>query len=191
MPVVLSDVMFAADGTLAFDDHDHSGLWGDVVLVNGVPWPTMRSSGASTASGSLNASSSRSYRPALSNGHPLTVVATDGGMVPVTQPVAAATGTRRPSGTRCSSTSARYAVGAVVDLVNRSNPNNGDYDHTNKIMRFVVTGDDVRPGRTTGCRHTLDIGATRGRTDGPGRRRPRRASATMRVHRSDVRTPGC
>ena len=31
--------MFAKDGSLAYMDRDHSGLWGDVVMVNGVPWP--------------------------------------------------------------------------------------------------------------------------------------------------------
>ena len=35
-PITLTDVQFAADGTLSYDDHTRSGLWGDVILVNGV-----------------------------------------------------------------------------------------------------------------------------------------------------------
>ena len=31
--------MFAKDGSLAYMDRDHSGLWGDVIMVNGMPWP--------------------------------------------------------------------------------------------------------------------------------------------------------
>ena len=35
-----------------FDDNGASGLWGDVILVNGRPWPVMKVSGASTVSAS-------------------------------------------------------------------------------------------------------------------------------------------
>jgi FtsP/CotA-like multicopper oxidase with cupredoxin domain len=35
---------------------------------------------------------------------------------------------------------ARYSAGQVVNLLNRSNTNNKDYDHTNKIMQFRVVG---------------------------------------------------
>ena len=52
LPVVITDKMFAADGSLMYDDEGHSGLYGDVMLVNGLPWPNLRSPSASTASGS-------------------------------------------------------------------------------------------------------------------------------------------
>src|SRR3712207_4778669 len=42
VPLILGDAMFAADGSLRWDDDDHSSLFGDVILVNGRPWPTMR-----------------------------------------------------------------------------------------------------------------------------------------------------
>ena len=29
-------------GELLFDSNDHSGMYGDVILVNGVPWPAMK-----------------------------------------------------------------------------------------------------------------------------------------------------
>ena len=31
-----------ADGTLSYDDHTESGLWGDTILVNGRPWPVLQ-----------------------------------------------------------------------------------------------------------------------------------------------------
>ena len=34
--------MFAANGTLLFDDDDETGFFGDVILVNGGPWPNMK-----------------------------------------------------------------------------------------------------------------------------------------------------
>jgi len=40
--ITLSDMMFAANGSQLYDDRSHSGLWGDVILVNGRPWPVMK-----------------------------------------------------------------------------------------------------------------------------------------------------
>ncbi|MEA2150971.1 MAG: hypothetical protein QOD69_2801, partial [Solirubrobacteraceae bacterium] len=41
VPFVLRDAMFEDSGALLFDDNNHSGVYGDVILVNGVPWPAM------------------------------------------------------------------------------------------------------------------------------------------------------
>ena len=62
-------------------------MFGDVVLVNGVPWPTMKVKPRIYRFRVLVASISRSYRPTLSNGDPVYVVGTDSGMVPVVQAV--------------------------------------------------------------------------------------------------------
>ena len=35
VPLIIRDAMFANDGSLMFDDDNHSGLFGDVILVNG------------------------------------------------------------------------------------------------------------------------------------------------------------
>jgi hypothetical protein len=37
VPLMLSDALFNADGSLAYNDDDTKGLWGDIILVNGVP----------------------------------------------------------------------------------------------------------------------------------------------------------
>jgi FtsP/CotA-like multicopper oxidase with cupredoxin domain len=183
VPIVLSDAMFAADGRLAFDDHDDSGLWGDVVLVNGVPWPVMQVKRRVYRFRVLNASVSRSYRPALSNGQPLTIVATDGGMVPKTQAV---TTYRHAPAERYEFLVdfSKYARGTVIHLINRSNPNNRDYDHTNKIMRFVVTDGAFDPTNNT-VPTELDIGAHASATMALASATPKRRRS-MRVHRDDV-----
>ncbi len=78
VPLTISDAMFAANGALGYDDREHSGLWGDVILVNGRPWPVMQVQKRVYRFRVLNASVSRSYNFTLSTGDPVTVVATDG-----------------------------------------------------------------------------------------------------------------
>jgi FtsP/CotA-like multicopper oxidase with cupredoxin domain len=138
VPVTITDAMFAADGSLAYDDNSHSGLWGDIILVNGRPWPTMQVKPAVYRFRVLNASIARSYRLRLSNGAPMHMVATDGGLMPKTQSV---TEYRHGGAERYEFLVdfRGYKAGTNIDLVNLSNKNNVDYDHTNKIMRFQVT----------------------------------------------------
>jgi FtsP/CotA-like multicopper oxidase with cupredoxin domain len=138
VPLILSDVMFAADGSLGFNDRDHSGVWGDVVLVNGRPWPVMKVQRRVYRFRILNASVSRSYRPVLDPEVPFHFVATDGGMMPVSQAV---TEFRMSPAERYEVLIdfRQFAAGQRVELQNRSNENNRDFDHTDKIMAFDVT----------------------------------------------------
>ena len=85
LPVVIADKMFAADGSLSYDDEGHSGLYGDVMLVNGRPWPNLRVARRKYRFRILNASLSRGLRLQLSNSAPMTVIATDGGLMPKPQ----------------------------------------------------------------------------------------------------------
>ena len=62
------------NGTLAYDDHTESGLWGDIILVNGRPWPVMQVKRRIYRFRILNASISRSYRLRLGGGDPMTIV---------------------------------------------------------------------------------------------------------------------
>jgi spore coat protein A len=142
VPITLSDAMFAADGTLSYDDRTHSGLWGDVILVNGRPWPAMRVKRRVYRFRVLNASISRAYRPSLSTGDPVTMVATDGGLMPVARPV---TSWRHGNAERYEILIdfSRYAAGTRVLLRNLALANNIAYDHTNKIMAFDVVDDPV------------------------------------------------
>ena len=88
VPLMISDVMFNADGSLGYNDNGHKGLWGDIIMVNGVPWPTMKVKPRVYRFRVLVASISRSYRPTLSTGDPVYIVGTDAGMTPKVQAVA-------------------------------------------------------------------------------------------------------
>ena len=138
VPVTVTDAMFDSRGRLAYDDESHSGLWGDVILVNGVPWPTMKVKRRVYRFRLLNASISRSYRFQLSTRDPVTMVATDGGLMPTSQQV----GSWRHAGAERYEILidfAKYRPGQRVELRNLSNDNNRDYDHTMKVMAFDVT----------------------------------------------------
>ncbi|MET3922975.1 multicopper oxidase domain-containing protein [Arthrobacter sp. UYEF20] len=140
--LTVSDAMFAADGSLGYDDNSHSGLWGDVILVNGKPWPVMKVQKRVYRFRILNGSISRSLRPTLSTSDPVVVVGTDGGLVPVAQPVAS----WRHAGSERYEILIdfrRYKTGQRIELRNLSNKNNVDYDFTNKIMAFDVTDEPV------------------------------------------------
>lgn len=138
VPLTVSDAMFAANGSLAYDDNTRSGLWGDVILVNGAPWPVMKVQRRIYRFRILNASISRSYRFSLSTGDPVTMVATDGGLMPTAQQV---TSWRHSSAERYEVLIdfSKYPAGKRVELRNLSNDNNIDYDNTGRVMAFDVT----------------------------------------------------
>ena len=137
VPVMLSDAAFNADGSLGYNDNFLKGLWGDIIMVNGVPWPTMRVKRRVYRFRFLVASISRSYRPALSTGDPVHIVATDAGMVPIVQAVSS---WRQGTAERYEVLIdfRKYRVGQSLHLRNLSNKNNIDYPNTNKIMQFQV-----------------------------------------------------
>ena len=85
VPMIVRDAMFATDGSLIYDDNSESGVYGDVPLINGVPWPLMEVEPRIYRFRILNASVSRSYEWSLSDGRstvPMTVIGTDGGLMP-------------------------------------------------------------------------------------------------------------
>jgi FtsP/CotA-like multicopper oxidase with cupredoxin domain len=138
VPLLIGDAMFAADGSIRYDDSSTSGLWGDVILVNGKAWPVMKVQRRVYRFRLLDCSISRSYRLALSTGDPMTVVCTDAGLMPRSREV----------GEIRQGTAERYEVlidfrryrpGQRIVLQNLSNQNNRDFDHTDKVMAFDVT----------------------------------------------------
>jgi FtsP/CotA-like multicopper oxidase with cupredoxin domain len=145
VPLTVNDAMFAADGSLAYNDHTQSGLWGDVILVNGTPWPVMQVQRRVYRFRLLNASISRSFNFRLvdvaKNAQiPVYMVATDGGLMP--KPV------QLQSWRHAGAERYEFLVdfrgmqdGTKIELRNASNPNNIDYANTGKVMRFDVAGD--------------------------------------------------
>jgi spore coat protein A, manganese oxidase len=138
VPLTVGDVLFARDGNLLYDDRSTSGLMGDVVVVNGKAWPVMKVRRRVYRFRILVASTARSYRFALDTGDPVTMVATDGGLMPQAVEVGQ---WRQSSGERYEFLVdfSKYRPGQRVVLRNLSNPNNVEFRHTDKVMAFDVT----------------------------------------------------
>jgi len=87
VPLVLTDRAFAPDG--AFDERHRNavGLLGDTVLVNGTVAPYLDITTSRVRLRVLNASPARSYRVALDDEAPLTLVGTDSGLLPAPRTV--------------------------------------------------------------------------------------------------------
>ena len=88
LPLILQDKRLASDGTAIFDNRNQMSLYGDVMLVNGVPWPRLEVANRKYRFRILNASASRNYQLLLSRkaeaqtlGDKLTVIGTDGGLI--------------------------------------------------------------------------------------------------------------
>lgn len=85
VPLVLQDRLFFADGSFDYpvesDDGSSNGVFGDVILVNGAPWPRMEVANRKYRFRILNGSNARVYEPALSTGDPYTLVGNEGGLL--------------------------------------------------------------------------------------------------------------
>lgn len=143
VPMIVKDAMFATDGGLVYDDNSESGVYGDVVLVNGVPWPVIDVEPRKYRFRILNASVSRSYTWQVHDGRapvPVTVIGTDAGLMPRPQSV---TSFRHGM-------AERYEViidfanyrGALLTLKNLLPPNNINYDTVKQVMQFRVAKSD-------------------------------------------------
>ncbi len=91
VPLLIRDAFFEQTGTeakLIFDDRDRRSTYGDVALVNGVPWPRMEVANRKYRFRLLNTSPSRGFQLALSRdlnrltlGEKIVVIASDGGLL--------------------------------------------------------------------------------------------------------------
>jgi len=164
LPVMITDRSFDADGRLHYPSLDPtlrtpgvrepygSGVLGDVVLVNGVPWPVAEIPAARHRLRLLNASNARRYRlvldPPPPGGPALIQIGTDGGLLD--QPVAHDAVELAPAQRFDVVVDfGRYRPGQQVDLRNEF----GDRT-TAAVMRFRITqaaDDNSRiPDRLTG-----------------------------------------
>ena len=87
IPLIIQDKIFDTNGQFVFDNNSFAGLYGDVILVNGKPWPVMKVERRKYRFRVLNASICRCYRLQLSSGQPFTFIGTDGGLMPEPQAV--------------------------------------------------------------------------------------------------------
>lgn len=142
VPIILQDKLFASDGSLVYNDDNHHGLMGDIILVNGAPFPRMKVSRRKYRFRVLNASTSRSYKLALSNGADLIAIASDCGLLAKPAPTKELRIGMAERYEFVIDFSA-YPIGSRIVLQNLSLPNNKDYDLTGQIMRFDVVSDEA------------------------------------------------
>ena len=140
VPLIISDALFNQDGSLLFTLEDDAGIWGDVILVNGRPWPVMQVERRKYRFRILGAAISRSWKFSLDSGDPMAVIATDGGLMASPQFVKSF---RAASAERYEVIIdfSKYPIGRRVILQNSSNKNNRNYANTNKIMAFDVVSE--------------------------------------------------
>jgi spore coat protein A len=151
LPIMITDRAFGADGQLLYPsmgdgmpgvrDPYGSGVLGDVVLVNGVPWPVAEVPAARHRLRLLNASNARRYRLSLDPPGPLVQIGADTGLLerPVTHDAVEIAPAERFD---VVADFGRYRPGQEITLRNEF----GDRT-TTPVMRFRVTGrvaDDSR-----------------------------------------------
>ncbi|SDT12866.1 multicopper oxidase family protein [Actinopolymorpha singaporensis] len=151
VPLMICDRAFEEDGAFRYPALDRElrstpgvtsaymeGVLGDVILVNGAPWPVMEVAAARYRFRILNASNARRYRLALDpgprEGAPFVQVGGDGGLLehPLDQDTIVAAPAERFDVVVDFSA---YRPGTLVTMVNQlgSGP-------TARVMRFRVTG---------------------------------------------------
>jgi spore coat protein A, manganese oxidase len=154
IPLIIQDKQLAQNGQLIFDDRGQRSAYGNLVLVNGTPFPYLKVARRKYRFRLLNASPSRVYQLALSqaektltSGEPLTVIASDAGLLDI--PVIL----KSPFNLLKMGVGERYEVvidfanypkGSKLYLHNPAYANNvNSSNSTNVIMRFDIDADAV------------------------------------------------
>jgi FtsP/CotA-like multicopper oxidase with cupredoxin domain len=140
VPLMLQDKIFSRDGQFVFDDRGERSLFGDVILVNGAPWPVMPVERRKYVLGFLNASNSRGFNLALSSDEPFMFIGQDAGLglAPV-----GVESFRIGPGERYGLVLdfAKHRIGDRIVLQNRELKNNEEFPSTRQVMRFDVVSD--------------------------------------------------
>jgi spore coat protein A len=132
IPLMLQDRTFTNDGELDYDHAGHHGAVGNVMLVNGAPWPVLEVASRKYRFRILNASNATPIRLALSSHQPLVLIATDQGLLP--SPVTLSSiGQAMGERIEVILDFSLYPIGSRVVLLN----NRGD-GSLGRIMRFDV-----------------------------------------------------
>lgn len=81
VPLLIQERSLDAGGELHYSRALNLGATGDLVLVNGIPWPRMTVSARRYRFRVVNGTNSSVYRLALNSGRPLVQIGTDGGLL--------------------------------------------------------------------------------------------------------------
>ncbi|KAM5350959.1 hypothetical protein ACJ41O_003682 [Fusarium nematophilum] len=156
IPLILSSKQYNSDGSLFSTVGETDSLWGDVIEVNGQPWPFLNVEPRKYRFRFLNAAISRSFAlyfvkaTALNTRLPFQVIGSDGGLL---------SGPVQVSSIYVSMAE-RYEIvfdfsqyaGQTLELRNLEKVGgigtDDDYEDTNKVMRFVVKSGAVQDTST-------------------------------------------
>ncbi|KAK8117907.1 uncharacterized protein PG998_006188 [Apiospora kogelbergensis] len=156
IPLVLTSKHYNQDGTLRSTVGETKSYWGDVIQVNGQPWPFLNVEPRKYRFRFLNAAVSRSFalyfvRASNVNSKlPFQVIASDAGLL--AKPVSVSD--------MYVAMAERYEIvfdfsafaGESLELRNLNKVGgigtDDDYEHTNQVMRFVVSPDPVPDNST-------------------------------------------
>jgi len=160
VPLMMVDRSFDAANQLSYT-FNPEGVQGDVILVNGAPQPYFEVADVKYRLRILNASNTRSYDLALSNGASMTQVATESGLLPV--PVSRSDILLGPAQRAEVIVDFAGKLGQTITLKNKI----GFTTNLSEAMQFRVTRHEsdtssipktLRPAPTFGA---LPLGATR------------------------------
>ena len=87
IPLLLADKLFGPNGQLIYEVQGNQGVVGNVILVNGAPFPRFEVANRKYRFRILNGSDLRAYQLKLSTGQPFTMIGTDTGLMPKPQTV--------------------------------------------------------------------------------------------------------
>ncbi|KAH7385947.1 bilirubin oxidase [Pyrenochaeta sp. MPI-SDFR-AT-0127] len=142
IPLSLCAKQYSANGSLVYDTNGHTGLWGDVIQVNGQPWPYMKVEPRKYRFRLLNGAVSRTFNLSLHEdmaGEALEfiIIASDCGLFSrsiITNQLAFSMGERY----EIIVDFAGYEGRNITVLNAQGTGSNVDYAATDRVMRFVV-----------------------------------------------------
>jgi spore coat protein A, manganese oxidase len=154
IPLIIQDKKFDAAGQLIFDDSRQRSAYGDVVLVNGIPFPHLKVARRKYRFRLLNASPSRTYQLVLSqlentltSGAFFQVISTDAGLLEMPVKMTSPRNLLRIGiGERYGIVIdfKDYPIGSKLYLHNPAFSNNVDTNsRTGVIMRFDIEEDAI------------------------------------------------
>ena len=185
VPVMISDAAFTAAGELLFDSNGDSGHMGDVILVNGRPWPVMEVEPRKYRLRLHAATVGRGFTLRLTHGAHMTVIAHRRRPDP-----AGPAGRPHQLGM-----AERYDVvvdfapfaGQRVEMRNDGVDNSIDFDHTDEVMAFQVGTVVTDPTNNAAARGPRPGLAGHGPARGPGRTHPAPGVPPAERHVGDQR----
>jgi FtsP/CotA-like multicopper oxidase with cupredoxin domain len=148
---VIQDKAFDSAGNVFFDPFEFDGFLGDKWVVNGKIQPFFRVARRKYRFRLLAASNSRFWHFVLSNGDPMTLIATDGNLLPFPIPMLEGIEMCPAQRRDIIIDFSQYPIGTeiilenVMEQVNGKGPTGRILPHGSPLLKFIVDRDAVGP----------------------------------------------